>query len=89
MYRDIKFRFRAWTSDSSSPKPGWYIDNVIIHNDGSGDESWDSLSQTRQLVSSGVYIAHFEVTQDYFDSQTQDIIFKKGNQIIKKFVVIR
>ena len=61
----------------------------IIHDDGSGDESWDSLSQTRQLVSSGVYIAHFEVTQDYFDSNTQNIIFEKGDRVIKKFVVVR
>ena len=61
----------------------------IIHNDGSGDESWDSLSETRQLVSSGVYIAHFEVTEDYVDSQTQNLIFQIGNQTLKKFVIIR
>jgi len=63
--------------------------NTIEHNDGSGDEAWDSLTKTRQVVSSGLYIAHFEVTQDYFDSHSQDKIFKKGDRAIKKFVVIR
>tara|TARA_Y100000031_G_scaffold57419_1_gene65137 strand:+ start:15900 stop:18005 length:2106 start_codon:yes stop_codon:yes gene_type:complete len=62
---------------------------TIEHNDGSGDEAWDSLTKTRQVVSSGLYIAHFEVTQDYFDSHSQDKIFKKGDRAIKKFVVIR
>ena len=62
---------------------------TIKHNDGSGDESWDSLSQTRQLVSSGIYIAHFEVTKNYFNSKTNDLIFRKGDQTLKKFLIIR
>ena len=62
---------------------------TIKHNDGSGDESWDSLSQTRQLVSSGIYIAHFGVTENYFNPTTNDLIFQKGNQTLKKFLIIR
>ena len=63
--------------------------NTIEHNDGSGDEAWDSLTKTRQVISSGLYIAHFEVSKDYFNSNNHNPIFKKGDQVIKKFVVIR
>ena len=37
---DVQFRFRVWTSDSASPKPGWYIDNAIVRNDGTGIGAW-------------------------------------------------
>ncbi|MBH09846.1 MAG: fibronectin [Candidatus Marinimicrobia bacterium] len=63
--------------------------NTIKHSDGSGDESWDSLSETRQLVSSGIYIAHFKVTKNYIHPSTNDLIFKKGDQTLKKFMIIR
>ena len=62
---------------------------TIKHNDGSGDESWDSLSQTRQLVSSGIYIAHFGVTENYFNPTTNDLIFQNGDQTLIKFLIIR
>jgi len=48
---------------------------TINHNDGSGDEEWRSISSSRQVVVSGVYIAHFETPE--------------GESIYKKFIVIR
>lgn len=55
---------------------------TINHVDGSGDESWDSKTSSGQLVVSGLYIAYFEVTQDGSG-------FKKGDNIIRKFIIIR
>ncbi len=48
----------------------------IEHTDGSGDEFWDHTTLSRQIVSSGVYIA---VITD----------LDTGERIIKKFVIIR
>ena len=61
----------------------------INHDDGSGDEYWDLVTFSRQTVVSGIYIAYFEVTQDYHDSNTGELLYKKGDNIIRKFVVIR
>ncbi len=62
---------------------------TIKHTDGSGDQAWNSVSSSRQVVVSGIYIAHFEVTQDIKDPVTGDYIFKKGQSALKKFVIIR
>lgn len=48
----------------------------IEHTDGSGDEFWDHTTSSRQIVSSGLYIA---VITD----------LDTGERIIKKFVIIR
>ena len=48
---------------------------TINHTNGSGDESWFSNTEFRQVVVSGIYIAHFE---------TPD-----GRSTFRKFVVIR
>lgn len=48
---------------------------TIEHTDASGDESWDSITKYRQVVVSGVYIAHFE---------TPD-----GQSTYRKFIIIR
>jgi hypothetical protein len=48
----------------------------IVHTDGSGDASWNSVTSNNQVVVSGVYIAVVE------DKDT-------GNKAIEKFVVIR
>jgi len=61
----------------------------IEHADGSGDEAWNSITSSRQTVVSGVYIAYFEVTQDATDPNTGELKFKKGDNIIRKFVIIR
>ncbi|MBN2013516.1 hypothetical protein JW960_29575 [candidate division KSB1 bacterium] len=59
------------------------------HDDGSGDELWDSQTSSGQIVVSGIYIAYFEVTQDVSDETTGEKMFSKGENIIRKFVVIR
>jgi len=59
------------------------------HNDGSGDELWDSITSSGQIIVSGIYIAYFEVTQDYEDPETGELLFRKGDNIIRKFIVIR
>ncbi len=56
--------------------------NTIEHTDGSGDEAWTSVTSSRQVVVSGVYIAYFEVTVDTGN-------FRKGENTIKKFIIIR
>ncbi len=62
---------------------------VLEHNDGSGDEAWNSLTSSRQVVVSGLYIAYIEVTKDYYDSVTGQKIYSAGDNVIKKFIIIR
>lgn len=62
---------------------------VIDHTDGSGDEFWDLVTSSRQTVVSGVYIAYFEVTEDYNDPNTGELLYEKGENIFRKFVIIR
>ena len=49
--------------------------DTIVHSDGSGDEPWDSITRYRQVIVSGVYIAHIE---------TPD-----GQSVVRKFTIIR
>jgi len=62
---------------------------IINHNDGSGDETWDSVTSTRQIVISGIYLANIKVTEKMIDENTGEVLLQKGESIIKKFVVIR
>jgi len=48
---------------------------TLEHNDGSGDELWDSLTSSRQIVVSGLYIAYFETPE--------------GESTYRKFIIIR
>ena len=48
---------------------------VIEHTDGSGDEAWNSVTSSRQVVVSGVYIATFETPE--------------GEVAVRKFIIIR
>ena len=57
---------------------------TIDHNNGSGDDYWHSITSSKQIVVSGLYIAYFEVTNDSEDGQ-----YKKGDSIYKKFIIIR
>jgi hypothetical protein len=59
----------------------------IDHTDGSGDELWDSLTSSNQLVVSGLYIAYFEVSRDTYENNK--LIFKKGDNAFRKFIIIR
>lgn len=49
--------------------------NEINHDNGSGDEAWNSVTSSRQVVTSGVYIAVFTTPE--------------GERTIRKFVIIR
>ncbi|MBN2354625.1 fibronectin [candidate division KSB1 bacterium] len=62
---------------------------TIEHENGSGDEAWNSVTSSRQVVVSGIYIAHFEVTQDQVDEETERVLYKKGDSAYRKFVIIR
>lgn len=66
---------------------------TIEHTNGSSDELWRSLTSSGQIVVSGVYIAHFEVTEDLFQDTDEDgieeLVFKKGESTIEKFIIIR
>ncbi|EHO43395.1 fibronectin type III domain-containing protein [Caldithrix abyssi] len=62
---------------------------ILEHTDGSGDESWNMVTKTRQTVVSGIYIAHIEVTKDYYDPQTGELLYRAGDSVVRKFVIIR
>jgi len=62
---------------------------TIEHTTGSGDELWDSLTSSRQLVVSGLYIAHFEVTEDFINDRTGETYVKKGENTFRKFIIVR
>ncbi len=62
---------------------------TIEHTDGSGDDYWKATTSSNQVVVSGVYIAHFEVTQDIIDQSNGKKLFNKGDTKILKFVIIR
>jgi len=63
---------------------------TIDHTDGSGDQEWRQLSSYGQVVVSGLYIAHIEVLADqYDDDDPTRLVLKKGDSVIKKFVIIR
>ena len=63
--------------------------DTIIHEDGTADELWHSMTSSRQVIVSGVYIAYFEVPNDLFDPHDGHLLFQKGSHIIRKFYVIR
>ncbi|MGD0339159.1 MAG: fibronectin type III domain-containing protein [Bacteroidota bacterium] len=61
---------------------------TINHISGSGDEIWNSATSSEQIVVSGLYIAYFEVTQDIY-SDSGELIFRKGDNTFRKFIIIR
>ncbi|MGA3246208.1 MAG: fibronectin [Bacteroidota bacterium] len=63
--------------------------NTINHENGSGDETWNSITSSRQVVVSGVYIVHFTVTADYTDPVTNQLKYKAGDTAYQKLVIIR
>jgi hypothetical protein len=52
------------------------------HTNGAGDEFWDSMTSSRQIVVSGVYILYVEATKNAGD-------IKAGDSVYRKFVIIR
>ncbi|MCX6134858.1 MAG: hypothetical protein NTU47_13680 [Ignavibacteriales bacterium] len=63
--------------------------NTINHENGSGDETWNSITSSRQVVVSGVYIVHFTVTADFLDPVTNELKYKQGDTSYQKLVIIR
>jgi hypothetical protein len=61
---------------------------TIIHDDGTGDELWDSRTISEQILVSGLYVAYFEVTKDIYDEEDK-LVLRKGESIFRKFIVIR
>ncbi|MFO7841595.1 MAG: fibronectin, partial [Fidelibacterota bacterium] len=53
------------------------------------DEAWYSSTDSRQVIKSGVYIAHIQVTEDTSEKDTGLPLLFKGESIVKKFIVIR
>ncbi|MFQ5772482.1 MAG: hypothetical protein ACE5HX_18240, partial [bacterium] len=45
---------------------------TIEHIDGTGDEFWNSITSSRQVIVSGIYIAYFEAPDG--ESTTRKII---------------
>jgi len=62
--------------------------NTIEHTNSSGDESWNLITSSRQVIVSGLYIAYFEVLEDYIDPITGETM-RKGESTHLKFIVIR
>ena len=63
--------------------------NTINHENGSGDEAWNSITSSRQVVVSGVYVVHFTVTADYNDPVTGELKYKQGDTSYQKLIIIR
>ncbi|MBN2103229.1 hypothetical protein JW835_04225 [bacterium] len=64
------------------------------HTDGSGDEIWNSLTSSRQIIVSGIYLLYVEVTENiYAESDTyawhkmydknRKLIYDKGDLLYK------
>lgn len=62
---------------------------TIVHDNGSGDETWNSNTSSNQVVVSGVYIVQFSVTQDYNDPTTGKVLYHKGDTAYQKCIIIR
>ncbi len=62
---------------------------TIDHVDGSGDAYWNATTSSNQVVVSGIYIAHIEVTEDIIDQNTNEVLYEKGDSKIIKFVIVR
>ncbi len=53
------------------------------------DKAWYSATDSRQVIKSGVYIAHIQVTKDISEEKTGLPLLKAGESIVKKFIIIR
>lgn len=65
------------------------------HTDGTGDAKWDSKTSSGQIIVSGIYILHVEVTEDIFATEDKfanydvtdenlRLIYHKGTLMYKK-----
>jgi hypothetical protein len=53
------------------------------------DAAWNSATASRQVIKSGVYIAHIQVHEDIDEIETGLPLLFKGESTIKKFIIIR
>ncbi|MBO8130872.1 MAG: hypothetical protein H0Z29_05050 [Candidatus Marinimicrobia bacterium] len=65
------------------------------HDDGTGDELWDSMTSSGQIIVSGIYILYVEVpediyatetivaSRDYYNPKTGELEIKKGDIIFE------
>ena len=53
------------------------------------DEAWNSSTASRQVVKSGVYIAHIRVTENINETETGLPLLFEGESVVKKFIIIR
>ncbi|MCX7985106.1 MAG: hypothetical protein N3A63_09425 [Bacteroidetes bacterium] len=63
-----------------------------MHTRTTGDEVWDSKTKYGQIVVSGIYILYVEVLEDTYDTwinRDNRLLYKKGDTVIRKFVIIR
>jgi hypothetical protein len=66
----------------------WQKDHVTP----TGDEVWDSKTSSGQIIVSGIYVLYVEVAQDTYDTwmnKDSRLLYKKGDSVFRKFVVIR
>ncbi|MDZ7822303.1 MAG: hypothetical protein U5N26_11180 [Candidatus Marinimicrobia bacterium] len=63
----------------------------IDHQSGSGDEEWKIKTSSGQIAVSGVYILYVEVTEDIYENgdPSKELLFRKGDSVYKKFIIIR
>ena len=61
---------------------------TLQHTNGSGDELWDCTTEFKQVVVSGLYIAHIEITEDVLDTAGL-LQIRKGDDTFRKFIIIR
>jgi hypothetical protein len=62
------------------------------HTRTTGDEVWDSKTSSGQIVVSGIYILYVEATQDTYDTwvnKDNRLLYRKGDSVFRKFIVIR
>jgi hypothetical protein len=59
------------------------------HDNGSGDELWDSKTSSGQIVVSGIYILLVEVMENITNEESGELVFRKGETVYRKFVIIR
>ena len=68
------------------------------HDTSSGKETWYSLTSAGQILTTGIYIAYFEVTKDYpenaegvlpSDTTYVQPFYRRGESTYRKFIVIR
>jgi hypothetical protein len=52
-----------------------------VNHEGSGDNRWDLITSSRQIVVSGVYVAHFEIPDDIKDTW-EILLFIKASRHI-------